>query len=240
MNDDPKPPNAARLLHDLQQDEALRHQAITGSELDPALALLRTWQSERLARTYADLLTDKHSRPACLFFLSDIYAPRDFSQRDHDAERIHGFLARVVPAPMLQLLTDVITLNALTTDLDRRLIDVLVRQLGVTDSLTVLQYAEGYRRCDNFVERARQIDLLVEVVRQVSEGARLPAVGLALRIARGPARRAGWVEVFDFLERGYGAFKQIRDTAAFAGTIAQRERRLLDRLFAGDPDPLAG
>lgn len=239
MNGDPKPPDAARLLRDLQHDEALRHQTIAASQLDPALALLRTWQSERLARTYADLLTDKHYRPACLFFLSDLYAPRDFSQRDHDAERIHTFLARVVPAPMLQLLTEVITLNALTTDLDRRLVDVLVRQLGVTDNLTALQYAEGYRRCDNFAERARQIDLLVEVVRQVSEGARMPGVGLALKIARGPARRAGWVEVFDFLERGYGAFKQIREAAAFAGTIAQRERRLLDRIFAGDPDPFA-
>jgi hypothetical protein len=109
---DPKLPNPKQLLHDLQHDEALRHQPVLATDLDPPLARLRQWQSERIARTYADLLADKRYRPACLFFLSDIYAPRDFSQRDHDVERIHTFLSRVVPAQMLQLLTDVVELNS--------------------------------------------------------------------------------------------------------------------------------
>lgn len=240
MNSKPKPPDVSRLLHELQHSEALQHQAVTGGTgLDPSLALLRTWQSQRLAQTYADLLADPQYRPAGLFFLSDIYAPRDFSQRDHDAERIHAFLARVVPAPMLQLLTEVITLNALTNELDRRLADVLADQLGVTDTLALEQYAEGYRRCANFAERNRQIDLLLTVVSQVSEGARVPGVGLALKMARGPARRAGWVELFSFLERGYGAFRQIRNLPAFVNAIERRERSLLSKIFAGDPNPLA-
>lgn len=236
MPKDPTPQNAARLLHDLQHNEALRHQPVAGAELDPPLALLRAWQSERLARTYADLLAEPQYRPACLFFLSDIYAPRDFSQRDHDAERIHAFLARVVPAQMLQLLTETITLNALTSALDRRLVAVLTEQLGVTATLTADQYAEGYRRCDNAADRTRQIELLLQVVQQVGEGAHARGVGLALKVVRGPAHRAGWVAVFDFLEHGYGAFKQIRDLPKFVDTIARRERSLLSRIFAGDPD----
>jgi hypothetical protein len=239
VNGEPKSPDAARLLHELQHNEALKHQTVAGAELDPPLALLRTWQAERLARTYADFLEDKQYRPACLFFLSDIYAPRDFSQRDHDAERIHAFLSRVVPAPMLQLLTEVIELNALTSELDRRLVSVLVDQLGVTDTLTSDQYAEGYRRCDNVAERTRQIDLLIRVVTQVGEGARLRGVGLALKVVRGPARRAGWVELSDFLERGYAAFKQIRELPRFVGAIERRERGILTRIFAGAPDPFA-
>lgn len=240
MDSKQDPPDVSRLLHDLQHSEALRHQAVLGTALDPPLALLRAWQAGRLAQTYADLLADPQYRPAVLFFLSDIYAPRDFSQRDHDAERMHTFLARVVPAQMLRLLTEVITLNALTNELDRRLAGVLVDQLGVADTLTLEQYAEGYRRCANYTERNRQIDLLLDVVSQVSEGARQPGVGLALKIARGPARRAGWVELFSFLERGYGAFRQIRDLPAFVGIIARRERDILSKIFAGAPNPLSG
>lgn len=239
MSGVPKPPDAARLLYDLQHDQALKHQTVVGAGLEPSLVLLRTWQSRRLARTYADLLDNKQYRPACLFFLSDIYAPRDFSQRDHDTERLHAFLSRVVPAQMLQLLTEVITLNALTSELDCRLARVLTDQLGVVDTLTSEDYAEGYRRCNNFAERNRQLDLLIRVVTQVSEGARLPGVGLALKVAHGPACRAGWVELFSFLERGYGAFRQIRDLPTFVGAIEQRERGILHKIFAGAPDPLA-
>ena len=106
--DQHKSPDAARLLYDLQHSDELRQQPVAEAGLGPGLALLRLWQSQRLAQTYADLLADPRSSPALRFFLSDLYAPRDFSQRDHDVERIYAFLSRVMPAQTLQLLTDVI------------------------------------------------------------------------------------------------------------------------------------
>jgi hypothetical protein len=114
-----------QLLHDLQHSEELKHQPSGADGLHPQLALLREWQANRLARTYADLLADPRYRPACEFFLSDIYAPRDFSQRDHDLERIHQFLSRVLPATTIQLLTVTVELNSLTNTLDNYLRQVL-------------------------------------------------------------------------------------------------------------------
>jgi hypothetical protein len=235
MPDSPKPFDAARFLADLQQNEALQHQPVAGVALDPRLALLRAWQSDRLAQTYADLLADPHTGPACRFFLSDIYAPRDFSQRDHDIERIYAFLMRMLPAPTLRLLSDVIALNHVTNALDNALCRVLAEQLGVTDSISLEQYATGYRICDNYAERVQQIDLITTVLREVGAGAHLAVVGLAMKLARGPALRAGWGELYDFLARGYAAFRQLRDVPTFVGTIAQRERRILDEIFAGHP-----
>jgi hypothetical protein len=203
--------------------------------LDPQLALLRNWQSQRLAQTYADLLADPHSGPALRFFLSDLYAPHDFGQRDHDVERIYAFLLRVMPAQTLQLLTDVITLNRLTNELDIDLCHVLVDQLGVTDTITPELYAEGYRICANYTMRVYQIDLLITVVTQVGVGARLRVVDLALLLARIPAQQAGWGDLYDFLKRGYAAFRQLRDVTAFVGVIELRERHILDQIYAVEP-----
>lgn len=205
--------------------------------LDPQLALLRAWQAGRLAQTYADLLEQPASRPALRFFLSDLYAPRDFSQRDHDIERIHTFLGQVLPARTLHLLTEIITLNHLTTALDHDLCQVLVRRLGVTTAITTVQFAEGYRLCANYDARAHQIDLITTVLAHVGQGSRRPVVGLAMKLAQLPARQAGWGELYDGLRRGYDAFRQLRDVPAFVGTIAERERRILDRLYAGDAEP---
>jgi hypothetical protein len=238
VTDTPRSPSAVQLLSDLQHSDELKHQPSAAAGLPAQLAMLRAWQADRLAHTYADLLADPHDRPACEFFLSDIYAPRDFSQRDHDLERIHKFLSRVLPASTIQLLTRTVELNSLTTTLDGDLLRVLVDQLGVTasatDTLTAELYAEAYRICDNHAERVHQIDLTQSVLRQVSEGARLLIVGVAMKMVKVPAQSAGWVEIYDFLERGYGAFRQMKDAKNFVATIAQRELSLLDLMYADD------
>ena len=237
MPDQPTARDGARILYELQHNDALRQQAVAEAALDPELAMLRTWQSQRLAQTYADILIDPHAGPACRFFLSDIYAPRDFSQRDHDVERIYAFLSRLMPAQTLQLLTDIIALNHLTNELDTDLCRVLAEQPGVTDAITPQRYAEAYRACANYQARVQQIDCITTVLTQVGAGARLGVVGLAMKLVRRPAQRAGWSELYDFLARGYAAFRQLQDVPTFVGTIAHRERRILDQLYSGNPAP---
>lgn len=83
-----KPPKVLKAVLSLQNDEEARLRRAEARALDPGLAVLRAWQSQRLARTYADLLDDPAYAPACRFFLSEIYAARDFSQRDAGGEQL--------------------------------------------------------------------------------------------------------------------------------------------------------
>ena len=48
---------------------------------------------------------------------------------------------------------------------------------------------------------------------------------------------AGWHELQGFLERGYAAFKHMKGAEEFLNTIETRETGILDRIYAGDPDP---
>ena len=91
----------------------------------------------------------------------------------------------------------------------------------------------------NYSDRLRQIDLITQVVTQVSVWAHLMIVGLALKVVRGPAHQAGWVDLYDFLERGYVAFRQMRDVKKFVSVIEEREKRILDHIYASQPDPFA-
>ncbi|MGE5138860.1 MAG: FFLEELY motif protein [Rudaea sp.] len=232
-------PRLDKLLHQFTHGEDARRQTVTSAPLDPRLALLRRWQSARLAQTYSDLLAKPSFAPACRFFLSDIYAPRDFSQRDHDAERVHAFLSRLMPPATIQILTELIELNRLTTSLDRSLADVLVERLGMADSLTEEMYGRGYRLCNNFAERAQQIALFEKLLNQVGEIAQLRATGIVLAVASKPVRTAGWADLYDFVATGYAAFKPMRDYRQFSSTVARRERQILARLFDGTPDPFA-
>ena len=229
----------SKQLHDLISNigKVSHREEIERSGLDPHLALLRIWQAERLAHTYADLLEQRRYRPAALFFLEDIYAARDFSQRDHDLETMYNFMRRFVPDEISRPAALTIKLHRMTEALDRKLLDVLVNQLGVTDSITVEQYAEGYRRCDNYHERVEQIDAIIEICEHLDGIVRNPVTGPALSIAKRPLRGAGYGEVVTFLERGYDSFKRMHGSRHFRKTLKEREMGILDRIYANDPDP---
>jgi hypothetical protein len=230
-------PNYLKILHDLQHHREAQRQTVEECQVEPDLALLRAWQTQRLAHTYADLLADPKYAPACQFFLSDIYGPRDFSQRDSDAVRLHDLLSRFLPEMMLRLLGRAIQINELTSHLDAELARALVETLGVTDAITPELYAAGYRVCNNYDDRVRQIELLAGILTEVCEGAKFPLVGVTLKLVRGPALNAGWFEVYDFLERGYAAARHMKDVKYFVGTIHDRETLILERIFNGHGDP---
>ncbi len=213
------------------------HEEVNLNGLNPKLALLRVWQSQRLARTYADLLDQPRYNPACRFFLEDIYAERDFSQRDHDLETMYDFMRRFVPDAVSRPAALTIKLHRMTDMLDQKLLDVLVNQLDVTDSITVEQYAEAYRRCNNYTERVEQIDAIIEICEHIDGIVRNPITGPALSIAKRPLRGAGYGEVVTFLERGYDSFKRMHGSRHFRQTLRDRELDALDRMYARDPDP---
>lgn len=226
--------NLTSVLKDL---ERLKHRKVAQSGLDPQLALLRAWQSRRLARTYADLQAHPRYRPACEFFLDDIYGPRDFSQRDHDIEQMYAFMRRVFPEPMIRPLKLTVEVHRMTSTFDAKLLDVLIKQLNMQDSLTEDMYAEGYRLCDNYVERVKQIEQIYKIGSLLDEVMHHPLTGTTLAIAKGPARRAGWNELTDFIEHGYDAFKHMRGAEKFIKTIRQREKLILDRIYSHEPNP---
>lgn len=232
----PTPQDAASLLLQLRRRE-MSHRRVPGQGLSSQMALFRAWQAQRLATTHADLLALDRYGPACRFFLDDIYAPKDFSQRNHDIERMHAFMLRFLPAGLIRTLTLAIELNTLTEELDAALLQALVKDLGVTDSITPQQYAQGYRICDNYATRKLQIDLIVAVGQGLERLVRLPLVGLTLRLARGPAQRGGWYEMQSFLQRGFDAFKHMGPAAFFLDAVQRREMQILDQIFAGHPEP---
>ncbi len=217
--------------------QKLEHERVEGNELDPRLALLKRWQSERLRRSYSDLTAQPRYRPMMQFFLQDIYAARDFSQRNKDMERMYELLRHVLPENAIRPMVLTVKLHLLTEALDQRLLGALTGELEMSDSLTTPLYAEGYRRCNNYAERAQQIELIYEVGRAADDAVRVPFSGPVLNMAKLPLEKAGWGELLGMAERGHKAFKQMRGAKELLGLIREREFQILDRIYANDPNP---
>jgi len=210
--------------------------ALRGDEaIAPArLQELKAWQSERLARSYADMAAVPRYRAATAFFLHDLYGAKDFSRRDQAMLRIVPVMSKVLPASAVETAALAIELEALSEDLDQRLAAAL--PAGAIDEQA---YAEAYRSSSTRAERERQIELTGAVGARLDALVTRPMVFRTLTLMRRPARVAGLEDLQDFLERGFRAFREMHGAREFLDLIRDRETEYLNRLFSGAARPFS-
>lgn len=203
------------------------------------LSPLRQWQSQRLAGSFADFLADPRMRPAAQFFLSDLYADRDFSARDRDAARVLPMMARLLPEGLLHAAVDAIELATLSHALDLRVAEQLSQRRDPMAPITAADYGRAYRHRGLRRLRRHQIELVLRVGHALDAAVQRHGIYKLLRAARLPAQLAGLSELQAFLERGFEAFDALGGAQDFLSQVAAREREVSERLFAGHPRPFA-
>ncbi len=205
-----------------------------GSKRPAHLTELKRFQSQRLARTYADLAAEPRYRAATAFFLGDIYGPKDFSARDQEMLRIVPVMSRILPASAVDTAALAIELEALSEDLDHRLAAALPE--GPIDDAA---YAKAYRESSTPGERRHQIDLIEAVGRRLDALVRKPLVSRMLALMRRPAHMAGLGGLQDFLEEGFASFRDMKGADEFLATLRRREEEILSRLFSAAQNPFS-
>jgi hypothetical protein len=218
-------PQGSELAAHLRALKALRGQ---GARPPERLAQLKAWQSQRLARTYADLASQPRYRAATAFFLEDLYGPKDFSARDQELLRIVPVMERILPESAVRTAALAVELEALSEALDHRLAAALPP--GAIDDES---YAEAYRKSSTRDERVRQVDLVEAVGRRLDALVRKPLIAGTLKLMRTPAHLAGLGDLQDFLERGFGAFRTMNGSDEFLAMFRSRELAILERIFSG-------
>jgi hypothetical protein len=228
---------AARVTKQLARAAKLRATALSSPKTAAARQRLRVWQSERLARTHADLLANPRFEEAAKFFLTDVYSVDDSSSRDAEVERVVPMATKFLSDAGLATAADAIELDALSEDLDAAMVAALGRRLT---SLGAADYGRAYRKVGRRRDRERQIDLIQHLGQSLDRFTHQRFIAATLAIMRKPAKLAGLGDLQSFLERGLAAFKKMGNSDEFLALLVTRERKLLNALFAGDDSLLGG
>lgn len=223
----------AALRRELTRAAAIRQASKNDAAMRATILAIKKFQSERMASTHADLLQSAESHSAAEFFLTDLYGTRDLTQRDADIERIIPVMARLLPEQALQTIADALLLDGLSESLDVAMAGCLGATFRESD------YVEAYCVMTRRRDRERQIELIQSVGTSLCNLIHAPLIGSTLKLMRGPARMAGLGELHDFLERGFQAFKKMRQPEQFVATIVARETIILENIYAQRDRPFA-
>jgi hypothetical protein len=219
-----------RLAAALQRVIELRRHLDADPELGEKWRAVKQFQSELLRRTYADLFDSPRFRPACQFFLAELYGAKDFEQRDLEVLRVVPMLVRMLPERAVHTLALAVELDELSEQLDARLARVVA--LPIDDA----RYAAAYRAVGTPEERAHQIEIVDTIGHSLDRLARIPFLAPMLHMMRAPAEAAGLGHLQHFLETGFDAFKTMNGAGEFLDMVRQRQTVLSERLFAGGKD----
>jgi len=221
-----------RLASGLARVIELRRALHADAPLAERWLAVKRWQATRLARTYPDLLASPRYRPACEFFLDEIYGAKDFESRDQEALRVVPKLARMLPERAVETMALAVELDQTSESLDARL------AAAIRLPVEVEGYARAYRETGTPDERRLQIATVERIGLTLEKLARIPLLSGMLHMMRAPAEAAGFGHLHRFLQNGFDAFKSMGPAGEFLGTISTRETALMRALFAGRTEEL--
>jgi hypothetical protein len=209
-----------------------------GHRLLPSTHAIANWQADRLRITHEDLYTHPGYHTGLEFLLTDLYAPASASRRDDNIDRVFPKLVKWLPENQLETFAGLMELNLLTQRLDLDLVETLdAGGENCLDQLTQTTYCEALRASNRLDERARQIELVAEVGRQLDRYVRNRTLGWMLSISRVPAEMAELTDLHSFLQRAYTAFRQMDDVELLIDRLVARETRVLENILQQRPEP---
>ena len=168
--------------------------------------------------------------PFADFFATEIYSARDFTARNESFRRIthqfKGILGDEIHLGLIRLLD----LHTLTDRLDGDLAAALCGS-GTLLTFTEGQYEIAYRALDNYDERFRQIELIVESLEFTHRISHMSLIGVALKSAKLAVGLFTKDRIIELLERAYRTLAGIRNIQYLVEEVRSREVSRLDRIF---------
>lgn len=210
----------------LESAKSLREAVKGNPELYASKCALKKYQTKRMESTHQNLLDDPETRGAALFFLSEVYSEKDLSQRDKDLTALTPIIEKTFPESTLRTVALAMELDHLTERLDIQ----MAMKLG--PNFTDEEYNEAFKTIGTKEERINQLEMVQTLGDSLAGLVKITGLYTLIKMMRKPARMANLEEIHDFMEKGFAFFKDTKDPKEFIRAIIEKERKLMNEIYA--------
>ena len=202
----------------------------TDASLDEAKTAVQDFQVRRLKRDFRDLRMSEEYGPFSEFFATEIYSARDFTERNESFRKLTGQFRHLLGDEIYHGLIGLLDLHKLTDELDE-IVAQRILDDGIPLAFTEVQYEKIYRDLDNYDERVRQIEMIIESLHFKHHVSHQALIGIVLKSAKVATGLFSKDRTVGVLEHAYSTLKNIKDIAYLSGEVRQRELGRLDRIY---------
>ena len=227
---------AERLQDGLERFFSLRQHG-EDVQFNLRLAMLQGYQRQRLLDTHNHLVANPATEPAARFLIDDVYGGRDLKPVAIDIRRAIDKAMRLLPARVMETSATVLEAAILTQELDEGLTDVLADRLD--QPLDDASWCGAYREMGRPELRALQLSMIEEIGPHLDRYVRSRMIQATFRLVRRPAHAAGFGNLYDFLDLGFGAMQGIPSCGALLQQVAAVEQQIMQQVLDQHPQPFA-
>jgi hypothetical protein len=225
-----------RLQQGLERFFSLRQHS-EDARFNLRLAMLQGYQRQRLLDTHDHLIANPATEPAARFLIEEVYGGRDLKPVAFDIRRAINKAMSLLPNKVMDTSATVLEAAILTQELDEALADVLADRLD--QPLDDDCWCQGYRELGREDLRALQLSLVEEIGPHIDRYVRSRMLQATFRLVRRPAHAAGFGNLYDFLDLGFGAMQGIPSCGALLQQVAAVEQQIMQQVLAQHPQPFA-
>lgn len=185
-----------------------------------------------MRETHGEMLRSPVYGPLCEFFLSDVYGPHEVGAARVDAlQSLARILGRLLPRWVYDGASRLVEMHALSDRLDDRLARALLSR-GACPAFSAAEFESAYHACDDYDERARQIDLAEASTAFAFALSRHRSVDRLLAVARRFRSLPRLGPLLAIIERGHRAFRGAGDIRPLIHDMRVGETAYLDGIYA--------
>ena len=188
------------------------------------------WQLEYLLPLFSDLYEQEGYAEAIDFIMSDL-AGVGISNRDRDLERAAPAITSMLPLAALATIASAAEMNARVLKVNIGICRCLADGGELPATITERDYCIACRQASSLDECVELVHLITGLGKTLKTLVEIPMLGIMLRAMRGPAHAAGFGALQEFLQTGYGTFRQIPDIDHFLSEIESRMIGIFERIY---------
>lgn len=193
---------------------------------------VQQWQIARVTQTHKAILNDPVVAKAAHFLLIEAYQGQDLSQISNQIEKMVPYLVAWLPEQLMETIEQLLQLNLLTARLDEALAHEIF-EIQSHNQLTEAIYTQAFLAVGGGQWRSQQLDMMSELSYLLEHHVKNAMLLRIFKWAKGPAYAANFKVLYDFLQSGLTAFKEVTSPSELINTVLAVEYAINHQMVTG-------
>ena len=200
----------------------------------------QTWLKNRIQMTHQDLFNQKENVLMAQYFINRLYGGPEFDDLAVQIERLLKYAhkaEKIIPENAIKTGLKSVGLAVLAMQLDEQVAAQLLKDYPADQVIDNEMMRQTLIKLDQYDARLEQLSLLDDLGGALDKYMRSFIMHTAFKMCKGAANKYRFELMYDFIGEGFIAMKPMKSAANFIHTFTVKEREIVEKVHAGDPNP---